>query len=304
MHGWVGAWPRAFGRHGALGWRCDVGASSWALRVSRAGVSTDGPWRNLRPKITEKKKHYGRVLVTGDRRKILETAQDVLNEPGKHYGGRFWEVMSKRSIQSMHLFQPLELAILARTFDHHDVQMKGLNVYKAIGDQVRTTTAAFPGLAVLVLVDVLSKRLCTSNGKPWQGTPELIQRLGRLASSCMWELHTEHAVRVLEVLSTFQIKDAALCVRVAAKVEAQLDGLRLETLAEAANAFAGQGHRDLNLLRGIAERSAELCVELNAENEPQARRVVESLVALEIEDVPKALLEVAGIESIDTMLSA
>jgi len=301
MHGWAGAWPKAFGRQVVSAWRCE--APPWALRASRAGVSTDGPWRHLRPNITEKKKHYGRVLVTADRRKILESAQDVLNEPGKHYGGRFWEVMSKRSIRSMHLFQPLELAILARAFDHHGVQMKGLNVFKSIGDQVRTTTSAFPGLAVLVLVDVLSRRLCTNDGRPWQGTPDLIQRLGRHASSCMWELHPEHAVRVLEVLSTFQIKDAALCIRVAAKVANNMDGLSLETLAKAAVAFAGQGHRDLKLMRGIAERSAELCADGKDENEAFARRVVESLVALEIEDVPEALLEVAKIESIDAMFS-
>mmetsp|Transcript_17695 Transcript_17695/g.28752 ORF Transcript_17695/g.28752 Transcript_17695/m.28752 type:complete len:303 (+) Transcript_17695:64-972(+) len=302
MHGAVAAWRKVFGRHVALSWSCE--ASPWALRTSRAGVSTDGPWRHLRPNIVEKKKHYGRVLVTADRRKILETAQDVLNEPDKHYGGRFWEVMSKRSIRSMHLFQPLELAILARAFDHHDVQMKGLNVFKAIGDQARTTTSAFPGLAVLVMVDVLSRRLCTSDGKPWHGTADLMQRLGRHASSSMWELHCEHAVRVLEVLSALDIKDASLCLRVAAKVANEMDGLSLKILGKAAVAFAGQGHRDVKLMRGIAEKASELCADGKDANEASARQVVESLVALEIEDVPEALLEVAGIESLDEMLSA
>jgi hypothetical protein len=278
--------------------RCGAGFH-WDLPMGHRCISTDGPWKWQRPRFVEKKKHYGQVLVTADRRKLLETVQDVLNEPNLHYGGRFWEVMSKRCIRCMHLFKPLELAMIARAFDVHDVEMKGLNVFKAIAERARSVTSGFPGLAVLVLADVLSRRLrAKGSGRWWPGTQDLMQRLGRHASNCMWELRPEHAIQVLGVLSDAEVKDPAICARVASKVKMQLDSLKLESLVQAAIVFASHQHRDLELLRGIAEQVAARCYE-HPDNEALARRVLGSFVTLEIDDAPEVLLKAAGIDSLD-----
>merc|ERR1712232_27708 len=127
-----------------------------------------------------------------------------------------------------------------------------------------------------------------------------MQRLGREASNNMWELRPEHAVQVLQVLSAAEVRDVALCTRVAKKVGVQLDELDLEGLAQASAAFASQAHRDLELFRGIADRALELCNEQHgADTVELARRVVQSFAELEIEDVPAGLLEAAGLDSLD-----
>ena len=53
-----------------------------------------------------------------------------------------------------------------------------LNVFKAIAERSRVVVSGFPGPAVLVLTDVLSRRLCNSKGRWWPGTQDLMRQLG------------------------------------------------------------------------------------------------------------------------------
>merc|ERR1719408_1136445 len=100
--------------------------------------------------------------------------------------------------------------------------MKGLNVFKAVATRARAISSNFPGLSVLVLTDVLSRRLrARGSGRWWPGAQDLMRKLGRQTSNSMWELAPEQALQVLDVLSTAGVQDGALCSRVARKVDVQ-----------------------------------------------------------------------------------
>lgn len=260
----------------------------------RAFGTTDGPFRHIKPKFVERKKHYNELLIMGDRRKLLETAQDVLHEPQKQFPTAFWEVLAKRCIQSIHLFEPLELAIIVRAFDAHDVKLRGdLDIY---GQVARCVPGGHghSGLAVIILADVLSRRLPTHK---MDLLKDVLKFLGRRAADVMWELSTPHAIRFLEVLTSQRIRDPALCSRVARKVLVQLSGantsLELEDLCRAATAFAGQGHRDLGLCYGIAERVAFLSAG-SPEGALVAQQVLKSFTFLRIDKVPESLHRAAA----------
>lgn len=273
-----------------------AGAQLLARRFGRGGSggggTTDGPFRHLKPRFTERKKHFNEVLVLADRVKLLETAQDVLNEPDRQFPRPFWEVMAKRCIQSMHLFQPLELAIITRMFDIHEPGLRtGLDVYGHAATQAREANG-IPGHALLVFSDIFPRRL-----KSPAKLRDLMEHLGREAADALWELSAAHAVRVLGAVGGAGARDPALCGRVAAKLWAQLQeepsALDLEDIAGAAAAMAAQEHRDLPLLRELAERSAQLCdgSPMGAE---VARNVLGSLASLGVEPAPEALQAVAA----------
>lgn len=59
-------------------------------------ASTEGPflYRYKAKRITWKKRHYNEVLIMADRRKLLETLQDVIE--GGEWPTAFWEVLAKR----------------------------------------------------------------------------------------------------------------------------------------------------------------------------------------------------------------
>lgn len=231
-----------------------------------------------------------------DVRKILETLQDVLDEPSKQFPPAFWEVLAKRCIQSIRLFKPLELAIVARAFDTHSVELKPRhNIYAQIAQQAQTL-GHFPGLAIWVLADVLPRRL-----KPEQADlTGLLQRLGRQATEVMWELPPQQAVMILEVLTQAGVKDASLSTRVAKKVSAYLEvegALDAKDLAAAASALAGQQHRDLQTLRGIAEAVTELFArEPSVAGAEAAARVLAAFQALDVdaENIPAELQQAAS----------
>jgi len=230
-----------------------------------------------------------------DIRKLLETAQEVLSQPSREFPKPFWEVLAKRCIQSMHLLKPMELAIISRTFDVHNVELKPrYDVYHPIAEQARCSKH-FPGLAVLVLAEVLPRKLDAEKAD----LNGLLKMLGRQAADVMWELSVSHAVRVLEALTVAGIRDAPLCSRVARKLAAQLEvrgAVRLEDLAAAASAFAGQDHRDLPLLLSIADATAVLCEEaLSSDDAAKAsRRVLDALEQLGVDDVLQHLRGVAA----------
>lgn len=227
----------------------------------------------------------------GDRRKLLETAQDVLNEPHKDFPKAFWEIFGKRCIQTVHLFDALELAIIARTFDQHNVQMRNdLDVYGAIARQAKGLER-FSGLAIVVLADVLSRRL-----KNAAELHKLLELLGRHAADSMWELSPAHAVTLLSLVNAAGVQDAALSSRVARKVIMQLgipEGLPLRDLSTAASTFAGQGHRDLELFQAIADSVAALSAE-SPVGAQAAKDVIDSFDVLGIDSVPEALQRAAS----------
>ncbi|CAK0885157.1 unnamed protein product [Prorocentrum cordatum] len=273
-----------------------AGAQLLARRFGRGGSggggTTDGPFRHLKPRFTEKKKHFNEVLVLADRVKLLETAQDVLNEPERQFPRPFWEVMAKRCIQSMHLFRPLELAIVTRMFDVHQPGIRsGLDVYGHAATQAQEASG-IPGHALLVLSDVFPRRL-----KSPAKLRDVMAHLGREAADALWELSAAHAVRVLGAVGSAGVRDPALCGRVAAKLWAQLQAepgaLELEDLAGAAAALAAQEHRDVPLLRELAARTAQLCAASPAGAEA-ARGVLGSLAALGVEPAPEALQAAAA----------
>jgi len=206
----------------------------------------------------EKKKHYSEVLVMANRRKLLETAQDLLNEVDRQFPRPFWEVFSKRCIRSMHLLEPLEVAMVVRALDAHDVQLRGYDVYAVAAPRIRASQQV-PGTAVVVLADVLPRRLFL----PRDELADLLRHLGRCAADVMWEMAPRHAVAVLDTLSSAGVRDPALSTRVARKLLAQLQSpseaapISAQEVTTAAQAFVGQGHRDLDLLQALARLAVE-----------------------------------------------
>eukprot|EP00747_Dinoflagellata_sp_TGD_P185973 gnl/TRDRNA2_/TRDRNA2_42776_c0_seq1.p1 gnl/TRDRNA2_/TRDRNA2_42776_c0~~gnl/TRDRNA2_/TRDRNA2_42776_c0_seq1.p1 ORF type:complete len:312 (+),score=44.80 gnl/TRDRNA2_/TRDRNA2_42776_c0_seq1:32-937(+) len=258
------------------------------LTSPRAFSTTDGPFRHMRPKFVDRKKHYGQVLVMADRRKLLETAQDVLNEPAKKLPLSFWEVFSRRCIQSMHLFEPLELAIVARAFDVHNIKIRRLDIFGAAAGHARNFRS-FPGVAVVVLMDIFSRRLASSG-------PEL-EFLGRKSADSMWELSPRNAIFVLSTVTEAGVQDTALCSRVAAKANGQMELLVLEDLVRVTAALAGQGHRDLELLNRIADRTTTLCGETASSAAAEAaKQIASGFEKLEV-DVPEPLMRAAATAS-------
>eukprot|EP00419_Tripos_fusus_P004365 CAMPEP_0172688144 /NCGR_PEP_ID=MMETSP1074-20121228/22218_1 /TAXON_ID=2916 /ORGANISM="Ceratium fusus, Strain PA161109" /LENGTH=320 /DNA_ID=CAMNT_0013507741 /DNA_START=36 /DNA_END=995 /DNA_ORIENTATION=- len=252
----------------------------------RRPFSTDGPFRYIKPKFVERKKHFNEVLIFGDRRKLLDTAQDVLNDRGREFPRAFWEILAKRCIQSLHLFNALELAIIARAFDAHSVVLKrpDLDIYGSIASSVLQLQGRHPGVANVVLADVLSRRLPVYKLSLLQ---DILRKLGRQAADSMWELSASHAVRLLQILTEAAVQDPALCSRIGGKLLAQLRNnpspheaaplMHPEELGNAAAAFAGQNQRNLELLREL---------ELHTRGTVAAPLVLESLAKLGIDVLP------------------
>eukprot|EP00927_Polykrikos_kofoidii_P033460 TRINITY_DN2828_c0_g1_i1.p1 TRINITY_DN2828_c0_g1~~TRINITY_DN2828_c0_g1_i1.p1 ORF type:complete len:365 (-),score=72.94 TRINITY_DN2828_c0_g1_i1:38-1132(-) len=272
----------------------------------RSFSTTDGPFKYYKGKTDtfkkNRKKHYNEVLVFADRRKLLEVAQDLLNGALRdEVKPAFWEIYAKRCIKSMHLLTPLEIAIVLRSFDVYDVQLRGADVFAAAASFVRASKEV-SGQAVVVLVDVFSRRLKV----PREEMQDLLEHLGRQAANAMWEITPRGAVDILSTMSAVGAQDSALSARVARKVLMQLDVpgvLALEDLPVAAQAMAAQNHRDVDLLRGIATRietipmhedaHAAAAVE-DAVRSEAAGRILASLEALEFDDVPLELQRLAS----------
>eukprot|EP00928_Gymnodinium_smaydae_P085972 TRINITY_DN6972_c0_g1_i1.p1 TRINITY_DN6972_c0_g1~~TRINITY_DN6972_c0_g1_i1.p1 ORF type:complete len:354 (+),score=72.18 TRINITY_DN6972_c0_g1_i1:128-1063(+) len=289
----------------ALRATCVVGA----LRLQqRCFGTTDGPFRHLKPRFTERKKHYNEVLVMADRRKLLETAQDLLAEvPGEVPKPRaFWEVLSKRCVQSMHLLAPLEVAIVLRALDNHGIQLRGADVFAAAAPCVESAREV-PGHAVAVFADIFPRRLHSASPVELQ---RLLAHVGRCAADALWELSPRHAADLLGSLTAAGVRDSALSARVARKVlfrlqaEAQgeaapadpqdpdVEPFGPEELAAVAETMVGQEHRDLPLLRALAQRIVE--GPASAETAACAARVLASFRALQVDDVPGELENVAA----------
>lgn len=243
--------------------------------VARA-FANDSPWRWMKPKITHRKRHYNEVLVMADVRKLLDTAQKALGEETGAFPKAFWEIFAKRTIRTMHLFKPLELAILARAFDAHDVDR---GIHSAVAARVEKTQG-FPGIAIPVLADILVRRVEEPRAS--------LEAVARQACNVMWELGVTDLLRLLRSLTAAGVRNQPLCGRAARKVLVQIDSLGPVELGDVAEVFAGQQHRDLTLFRVLAKRFVGLCGgDPNAE--PAALvRVVEGFEALEIE-VPEML---------------
>lgn len=261
-------------------------------------ITTDSPFKHMRPKVVERKRHYNETLVMGDVRKLIETAQEVLSQQSKTFPRAFWEIFARRCIQSMHLFNPLELAIVARTFDAHDPQLRPwFDVYRPIAEQARGQARdqkGFPGLAILVFSEIFPKRL--DKGKI--DVKSLLTMLGRQAAKVMWEFSPGHAIRVLATLTETGIRDASICARVAKKIEAQLGvpgSLELDELASLAWALSKQDHRDLVFFANLADYAASRCEEIVdskrgvADAAKALGRILEAFQTLGIDDVPARL---------------
>lgn len=278
-----------------------------AIGWKRSFATTDGPFKyfygNTDRFTKGRKKHYNEVLVSADRRKLLEVAQDLLSEPPRReLKPAFWEILSKRCLKSMHLFAPLETAIVLRAFDVYDVQLRGLDVFAAAAPHV-LSAREMPGHAVVVFADVFPRRLGAMSRKDMQ---DLMQHLGRKAANAMWEIAPHHAVGILSAMSAVGAQDPALSARVARKVMMQLDVpgvLALQDLAIAAQAMAAQGHRDVDLLRGIAENASIASfreergfpvTDIDVARAEVARRIVQSFEALEVDEVPADLQKLAS----------
>ncbi|CAE7807043.1 eryA [Symbiodinium sp. CCMP2456] len=262
----------------------------------RTFATTDGPflYRFKAKRLKWKKRHYNEVLVMADRRKLLETLQEVIDTPSKDFPKAFWEVLSKRCLKSLHLLEPMELAILARAFDVHEPKLhRKLDVFQPLAAQVRSSTVV-PGIAVLALTEILPRRL--------QGTKEelaeIMRFFARCAADCMWEIPLESAVVLLKGLAASGVRDAALCRRVSQKLQARLRhgwSLRPGLLGRAATAMADQDFRDLELFRcllnaaarGLEGLAASQEEELRAEAETSARAVLQGVALLRLE-LPEA----------------
>lgn len=241
----------------------------------------------MKPKFVDRKKHFNEVLVMGDRRKLLETAQDMISEAGRVFPKPFLEVFSKRCIRSMHLFSACEMAIIARALDVHDVNVPGIDVYGPLATRVLKLTApreGMPGVAISVFADVLPRRLLYFS--PEEKT-DLLRALGKCASKAMWEIEPAYAVHLLRNLTNAGVRDTALCRRVARKVVVHLDfpgALELHDIADAATVFAIQKHRDLELFAGLAARAAKDCQEyVSPDGAAAAAAVLDAFTGLEIE---------------------
>lgn len=255
---------------------------------------TDGPFRHIRPSFTERKKHYNEVLVMADVRKLLETLQDVLQEPHKTFPVQFWEVLAKRCIQSMHLLKPMELAIVARAFDIHSPALRPrFDVFVPIAEQAQARPQ-IPGLAVWVLADVLPRRVHAKKVE----LAGLVKKLGRHAAATMWEIPPKYAVALLEALTSAGVRDPSLSARVSKKVAAQLSvpgALSMQDLASAASALAGQEHRDLQTLNAIAEALADLYEDApTPEGAEAAKGVLAAFHALDVDHASERLSRVAA----------
>lgn len=257
----------------------------WVYVVDkRCFGTTDGPFRHMKPNFVERKKHFNEVLVMADRRKLLETAQELLaDDSGKKYPRGFWEVLSKRCIQSMHLFNPMETAILLRCLDVNNIQYKHADAFAAAVPRVMASSA-IPGDAVVIFGDIFARRLRVSEAE----LRELLAHLGRRAANVLWEIPPQRAVGLLSAMTSAGAMDSALASRVGRKVLAQLgaEHMTLVDVALAAEAMVGQGHRDLELLKGLAIRAADVSTPGAA---ACALRVLRSLEALEVDDVPSEL---------------
>jgi len=260
--------------------------AAYGDQQQRRPFSTDGPFRHIKPKFVERKKHFNEVLILGDRRKLLDTAQDVLNDTGREFPRAFWEILAKRCIQILHLFDALELAIIARAFDIHSVDLKrpDLDIYGSIASSALQLQGRHPGVANVVLAEVLSRRLPVYKLSLLQ---DVLRKLGRRAADSMWELSTSHAVRLLQILTEAAIQDPALCSRIGGKLLTQLRNspapheavplMHPEELGNAAVVFASQNHRNLELLREL---------ELHTRGTVAAPLVLESLATLGIDVLP------------------
>jgi len=259
--------------------------------------STEGPWLYRKPKeVFNRKKHFNEVLIMADRRKLLETLQDVLDKPQGNYPKAFWEILAKRCIKSIHLLNPLELSIAARAFDVHEPKIRrDLDIFPSLAAEVRNAQHV-PGLALIILAEVLPKRLKVSK----EEGAELMRHLARRAADVMWEIPAGHAVRFVKALSDAGVREPALCGRVGSKLRMRLEleeqtpystELTAKDLGLAAAAFAAQGHRDLELFRCLA-RSAAVGLHGNPEGledaEQSAWQVLESLDTLGIEELEEA----------------
>lgn len=267
--------------------------------TKRAFGSTEGPFLGRKPgswDLKEKKKHFNEVLVMADRRKLLETVQDLLDEPGQTRPKAFWEILAKRCQQTFHLLNMLELAMVARAFDVHEPKLrKELDVFAAMAAQVRNARDV-PGLAVIVLSDVLPRRMRA----PDEEKAEVMRCLARRAADVMWEIPAPHAVKLIKALSDARVTDTPLCSRVARKLRTLLQqgpsqAVALNDLGVAATAFAAQGHRDLELFRSLAEAAAEALQTLDSwqpdaleKAEKAAWQVLESLDILDIKGIEEA----------------
>lgn len=217
-----------------------------------------------------------------DRRKLLETLQDVIDSRRREFPAAFWEILSKRCLKSMHLLEPLELSILARAFDVHKPQLAPfLNVYRPMAVQVINSKSPVPGLAISVLTDILPRRLDKDQSR------DLLRCLARRAADVMWEIPAEHAVKLLEELSKFGLQDASLCRRVAKKVQVYLSagpGRGHDDLpGRVASAFAAQDYRDLELFRHLATMATDGLDSGASWAEVSARQVLQSAEKLEID---------------------
>ncbi|CAE7186698.1 eryA [Symbiodinium pilosum] len=266
------------------------GLLSASSRLGRSFATTETPflYRFKAKRLKWKKRHYNEVLIMADRRKLLETLQEVIDAPGKQFPKPFWEVLSKRCIKSMHLLEPLELAIVARAFDVHQPELrKDMDVFPSLAAQVRDSRSFVPGMAIIALSEIFPRRL-----RHKEEVAELMKLFARRAANCMWEIPVDAAVSLIEELAASGVKDAALCRRVAKKLQIRLTSdlwePNLGLLGQAAAALAAQDFRDVELFRSLVE-SAARCLEGSDGSADRAsgRAVLDSLEVLKLE-LPEA----------------
>eukprot|EP00434_Breviolum_minutum_P001499 symbB.v1.2.001322.t1/scaffold57.1/size370615/31 len=263
----------------------------WSRQLRYA--STEGPFLRYKAKnITWKKRHYNEVLIMADRRKLLEALQDVIESPGRKYPRAFWEILSKRCLKSMHLLEPVELSIVARAFDIHQPKLRPeLDIYRPMAVQVLNSRSAVPGLAVIVLADILPRHLKTQDE-----SRDLLSFLARRATDVMWEIPIEYAE-----LSKTGAQDAALCRRIAKKLQVHLPDDDDVLPGRAASVFAAQDYRDLELFRRLSTVATSAVQGQTANANESAQQVLDGAekLAIDIEEASalrSALTQVSEIQ--------
>ncbi|CEM18602.1 unnamed protein product [Vitrella brassicaformis CCMP3155] len=108
---------------------CVRGLSHLDVRAA----TSDGPQRTIKFNLRPIRHDYQNVLVNADVRHLVRTAEKLLVDVATKKKRAFWEIFSKRAKLSMHLLQPLDMAIIGRAFDEHDQDTGKSTARQALG---------------------------------------------------------------------------------------------------------------------------------------------------------------------------
>ncbi|CEM18599.1 unnamed protein product [Vitrella brassicaformis CCMP3155] len=252
---------------------CVRGLSHLDVRAA----TSDGPQRSIRFKLRPIRHDYQNVLVNADVRHLVQTAEKLLVDVGTKKKRAFWEIFSKRAKLSMHLLQPLDMAIIGRAFDEHD---KDTGVFQEMAAMIPLRITRFDGLSLVAMADLLSRRA--------KKAMDTFRSLCSHLPNVMHQLSLNDIVQLLFALDRVDHIDRTVCRRVSRKVAARLSHPETKTQVEAATiaglaaAFALHQYRSHPLYRLIARRAVMLADEFDT---PSLGRLFHAFNSLSLDSV-------------------